>query len=109
MISQNTISISSPYMMQICSPNPNFDNVFNLELCSILSQYLEPHEIFNIISALNTNFNQIVRRLKKFNKIWIHKYLKEFSSQEEYAEMKGQTANDGDEMEQQMEMLNGFL
>ena len=106
MISQNTISISSPFTMQICSPSTNFDNIFNLELCSILSQYLEPHEIFSVISALNVNFNQIVKRLKKFNKIWIYKYLKEFSNQEEYAEMIGQKGNDGEEIEQ---MLNEFL
>ena len=89
----------SSQTMQICSPSANFDNVFNLELCSILGQYLETNEIFRVVAQLNVNFHQIVKRLKKFNKIWIHKYLKEFSNHEEYAEMMEQKGSGGEEIE----------
>ena len=67
-------------LSQIGSLNATFESVFNLEICSILSQYLSSYEIFLVLSGLNSNFNQIVRRLEKYEKIWVKKYLQEFGS-----------------------------
>lgn len=57
-----------------------FIDVFDLQLCFKLAQYLPASDIFTKLAILNKNFAEIVSKLKGMKHLWLTHFVYEFSS-----------------------------
>jgi hypothetical protein len=81
--------------MQIDSTDAyTFEDTFNQDNCSILLKFLDVSQIFLHFSLLNKNFNSILERLKGFKKIWMVKFVQEFTSKHDQEKKKYVTTED---------------
>ena len=75
--------------MQIDSPQKyTLEDTFNQDNCSILLKFLDVSQIFLQFGMLNKNFHSILERLKGFKKIWMIKFVQEFSSKSDQTKRK---------------------